>query len=139
MTHLPIPIEVLYAGLAGTLLATLIVATIPEPVVGRESSSSLPCGWLSAGTSCLKGLHKVDSYYAGPVDVDGKIHGLFSEPYFKVAPGPIGERMRKEFYDPAAVIESRVKRTQADSQLGVRRTHRRGAGEGVPGAGRDAT
>jgi uncharacterized membrane protein YphA (DoxX/SURF4 family) len=55
-------------------------------------------------------MYKVNTYYTGPVEVDGKMQRPFSsEPYFKVAPGPLGEKMRKEFGDPDAEIAAKVK------------------------------
>jgi uncharacterized membrane protein YphA (DoxX/SURF4 family) len=108
MSHLPIPLAVLYAGLAGTVLA-LLVATATNrwsPRVFFLLALRLAIGWHFL----FEGLYKVQTYYAGPVDVDGKIQRPFSsEPYFKVAPGPLGEKMRKEFSDPAAELAVKVK------------------------------
>jgi uncharacterized membrane protein YphA (DoxX/SURF4 family) len=108
MSHLPIPITVLYAGLGGTVLA-LFVATATNkwsPRVFMLLALRLAIGWHFL----FEGLYKVQTYYTGPVDVDGKIQRPFSsEPYFKVAPGPLGEKMRKEFSDPAAEIALKVK------------------------------
>jgi uncharacterized membrane protein YphA (DoxX/SURF4 family) len=54
----------------------------------------------------FEGLYKVQSYYTGPTDTNKP---FTSEPYFRAAPGPIGEKMRKEFSDPAAEIAAKVK------------------------------
>src|SRR5215475_13936632 len=104
MSHLPIPLAVLYAGLAGTLLA-LLVATITNrwsPRVFFLLALRLAIGWHFL----FEGLYKVNSYYTGPTETSKP---FTSEPYFKVAPGPIGEKMRKQFSDPDAEIASKVK------------------------------
>jgi uncharacterized membrane protein YphA (DoxX/SURF4 family) len=101
---LPIPLAILYAGLAGTVLA-LIVATITNgwsPRVFFLLALRLAIGWHFL----FEGLYKVNSYYTGPTDTN---RVFTSEPYFKVAPGPLGERMRKEFSDPDKVIAEKVK------------------------------
>jgi uncharacterized membrane protein YphA (DoxX/SURF4 family) len=103
MSHLPIPLAVLYAGLAGTVLA-LIIATITNRWSLRVFfllALRLAIGWHFM----FEGLYKVNSYYTGPTDTN---RVFTSEPYFKVAPGPIGEKMRKEFSDPDAEIASKV-------------------------------
>src|SRR4030095_14028796 len=104
MSHLPISLAVLYAGLAGTVLA-LIVATASNkwsPRVFCLLALRLAIGWHFL----FEGLYKVQSYYTGPTDTNKPFS---SEPYFKVAPGPLGAKMRKEFGDPAAEIASKVK------------------------------
>jgi uncharacterized membrane protein YphA (DoxX/SURF4 family) len=104
MSHLPIPIAVLYAGLGGTVLA-LIVATITNRWSLRVFfllALRLAIGWHFL----FEGLYKVQSYYTGPTETSKPFS---SEPYFKVAPGPLGAKMRKEFGDPAAEIASKVK------------------------------
>lgn len=104
MSHLQIPLSVLYAGLAGTVLA-LIVATISNGCSLRVFfllALRLAIGWHFL----FEGLHKVESYYTGPTDTNRR---FTSEPYFKVAPGPLGEKMRKEFSDPDAEIAANVK------------------------------
>ncbi len=104
MSHLTIPLAVLYAGLAGTVLA-LIVATVTNRWSLRVFfllALRLAIGWHFL----FEGLYKVNSYYTGPTDTN---RVFTSEPYFKAAPGPIGEKMRKEFSDPAAEIAAKVK------------------------------
>jgi uncharacterized membrane protein YphA (DoxX/SURF4 family) len=108
MSYTPFMLGLLYAGLAGTVLA-LIVATATNrwsPRVFFLLALRLAIGWHFL----FEGLYKVNTYYAGPVEVNGKMQRPFSsEPYFKVAPGPLGERMRKEFGDPDAEIAAKVK------------------------------
>jgi uncharacterized membrane protein YphA (DoxX/SURF4 family) len=104
MSHLPIPLNVLYAGLAGTVLA-LIVATATNRWSLRVFfllALRLAIGWHFL----FEGLYKVQSYYTGPTDTN---KAFTSEPYFRAAPGPIGAKMRKEFSDPAAEITSKVR------------------------------
>lgn len=103
----PIPIEVLYAGLAGTLLS-LIVATAMQhwrPKVFFLLALRLAIGWHFL----FEGLYKIHSYYTGPNE-STKV--FTSEPYFKVAPGPVGGFMRKQFDDPLAVIETKATPTK---------------------------
>lgn len=95
---------VVYAGLFGTVLS-LIVATATNrwsPRVFFLLALRLAIGWHFA----FEGLHKIHSIHTGPTDTN---RPFSSEPYFKVAPGPLGEKMRKEFSDPAAEIALKVK------------------------------
>jgi uncharacterized membrane protein YphA (DoxX/SURF4 family) len=104
MSHLPIPLAVLYAGLGGTVLA-LIVATATNRWSCRVFillALRLAIGWHFL----FEGLYKVQTYYTGPTDTSKP---FTSEPYFRAAPGPIGEKMRKEFSDPTAEIASKVR------------------------------
>lgn len=104
MSHLPIPLAVLYAGLAGTVLA-LIVATVTNrwsPRVFFLVALRLAIGWHFL----FEGLYKVQTYYTGPTETSKP---FTSEPYFKVAPGPLGAKMRKEFSNPEAEITAKVK------------------------------
>src|SRR5262249_41541657 len=104
LTHLAIPIGVLYAGLAGTVLA-LIVATIQNKWSCRVFfilALRLAIGWHFL----LEGLHKVHSYYIGPTETN---RPFTSEPYFSVAEGPLGPTMRKQFGDIDAQLDARVK------------------------------
>ncbi len=103
MSHLPIPLNVVYAGLAGTVLS-LIVATATNkwsPRVFFLLTLRLAIGWHFA----FEGLHKIHSISTGPTDTN---RPFSSEPYFKVAPGPLGEKMRKEFSDPGKEIATKV-------------------------------
>ena len=104
LNHLPIPIEVIYAGLAGTALA-LIVATVSNRWSLRVFfllALRLAIGWHFL----FEGLYKVESYYAGPTET-GK--PFTSEGYFRAAPGPLGPLMRAQFGDPLADIDAKVK------------------------------
>ena len=104
MSHLPIPLAVLYAGLAGTVLA-LFVATATNRWSLRVFfllALRLAIGWHFL----FEGLYKVQTYYTGPTETSKP---FTSEPYFKVAPGPLGAKMRKEFSDPEAEIATKVK------------------------------
>src|SRR5947209_15616450 len=105
MTDLPIPIQVLYAGLGGTVLA-LIVATIQNRWSCRVFfllALRLAIGWHFL----FEGLHKVHSHSVGPTDANPRTFS--SEPYFRAAPGPVGAFMRRQFEDPDAVIASKVR------------------------------
>ncbi|MBA4188174.1 MAG: hypothetical protein C0467_09170 [Planctomycetaceae bacterium] len=100
----PIPLAVIYAGLAGTVLA-LIIATAQQKwscKVFFLLALRLAIGWHFM----FEGFHKIHSTYTGPTDTN---RPFTSEPYFKVAPGPIGEKMRKQFGDPAVTIADKVK------------------------------
>src|SRR5438067_1742056 len=104
---LPIPLAVVYAGLAGTLIA-LVVATATNdwsPRVFFLLALRLAIGWHFL----FEGLHKIHSHMVGPTETSKP---FTSEPYFKVAPGPLGPYMRKQFEDPATVIEAKVKPTR---------------------------
>ncbi len=104
MSHLPIPLAIVYAGLAGTLIA-LVVATATNkwsPRVFFLLALRLAIGWHFM----FEGFHKIHSYYTGPTETN---RPFSSEPYFKVAPGPLGERMRNEFSNPGKEIATKVK------------------------------
>ncbi len=114
MSYSPFMLGLLYAGLAGTVLA-LIVATATNRWSLRVFfllALRLTIGWHFL----FEGLHKVNTYYAGPIEVNGKMQRPFSsEMYFRVAPGPLGERMRNEFGDPNLEITTKVKAPEAIS------------------------
>jgi uncharacterized membrane protein YphA (DoxX/SURF4 family) len=101
LNSLSIPIEVVYVGLGGTLLA-LLVATIANkwsPKVFFLLALRLAIGWQFL----FEGLYKVQTHY-GPSD-----RPFSSEPYFRAAPGPVGGYMRRQFDDPSEVIAQKVK------------------------------
>lgn len=105
MSYLPIPLAVLYAGLAGTVIA-LIVATATNNWSLRVFfllALRLAIGWHFL----FEGLYKVNSHLVGPTDANPRTFS--SKPYFDVAPGPIGAQMRKTFADPEAEIAAKVK------------------------------
>lgn len=95
--------SILYAGLAGTVLA-LVVAT-------RQQNWSLRVLFLlglrlAIGWHFLfEGLHKIHTWEIGPSETNKPFS---SEMYFKVAPGPFGARMRKEF-DTGEPVEDKLK------------------------------
>lgn len=104
MNSLMIPPEVVYAGLAGTLLS-LLVATACNRWSLRVFfllALRLAIGWHFL----FEGLYKIQSIEMGPTDTN---RPFTSEPYFRAAPGPIGEYMRRKFDDPATVIAEKVK------------------------------
>ena len=101
MTLPPIPSEIVYAGLLGTVLS-LIVATATNNwsmKVFFLLALRLAIGWQFL----FEGQNKVNSYYTGPNETTKRFS---SEPYFKVGPGPIAPYMRKQFDDPEATITS---------------------------------
>jgi len=107
MTNLPIPLQVLYAGLAGTVLA-LIVATIQNNWSVRVFfllALRLAIGWQFL----FEGLYKVNSHLEGPTATN---RPFTSEPYFRGAPGPVAAYMRKQFDDPLAIISAQAKPTK---------------------------
>jgi uncharacterized membrane protein YphA (DoxX/SURF4 family) len=104
MTNLPIPIQVLYAGLAGTLLA-LIIATAMNRWSIRVFfllALRLAIGWHFL----FEGLYKVNSHLVGPTETN---RPFSSEPYFRNAPGPVAAYMASQFGDPTEVIAAKVK------------------------------
>src|SRR5688500_5327923 len=96
---LPIPPEVITAGLVGVVLS-LVVATYQQNWKLRVFfllALRLAIGWHFL----FEGLHKIHSHVVGPTDTT---RPFTSEPYFKASPTRIGAEMRKEFENPAAVI-----------------------------------
>lgn len=102
--HLPIPLQVLYAGLAGCLLA-LAVATATNGWSLRVFALlalRLAIGWHFL----FEGLHKVHSTYVGPTETN---RPFSSEMYFVAAEGPVGDMMRKQWIgDPVAAYTARL-------------------------------
>jgi uncharacterized membrane protein YphA (DoxX/SURF4 family) len=100
---LPIPIQVVYAGLVGTLLA-LVVATAQQkwkPKVFFLLALRLAIGWQFL----FEGLHKIQSHYVGEVESSKPFK---SDPYFKEAPGPLAGFMRSMNGDPTKIIADRL-------------------------------
>ncbi|MBA4065260.1 MAG: hypothetical protein C0501_16415 [Isosphaera sp.] len=115
MSTSPLPLAVLYSGLAGTVLA-LIVATAQQrwqPRVFFLLALRLAIGWHFL----FEGLHKIHSHRVGPTETSKP---FTSEPYMRVAPGPIGGLMRRQFEDPEAVIAAKVRRPQDLTPEGFR-------------------
>lgn len=110
MSHLPIPLAVVYAGLGGTLLA-LCVATATNKWSLRVFvllALRLAIGWHFL----FEGLYKVQSHNTGPTETN---RPFSSEMYFKVAPGPIGAYMRNQFSDPGKEIAEKLTPLEAMS------------------------
>jgi uncharacterized membrane protein YphA (DoxX/SURF4 family) len=93
----------MYAGLAGCLIA-LLVATWQQRWRARVFfllALRLAIGWHFL----FEGMYKIHSHAVG----ESAYNRVFtSEPYFKVAPGPFGEEMRRRTDDPAPVIAARA-------------------------------
>ncbi len=104
MVPLLIPLWVVYVGLGGLLLA-LVVATAQQrwsPRVFFLLALRLAIGWHFL----FEGLQKIHSHYVGPTETSRPFSG---EPYFRTAPGPLGEYMRRQYYDAETVIAERVR------------------------------
>lgn len=100
---LPIPMQVVYAGLVGLLLS-LIVATAQQqwkPKVFFLLALRLAIGWQFL----FEGLHKIHSHYIGVSEFN---RPFTSEPYFKDAPGPLAPYIRSMNGDPSKVIADRL-------------------------------
>ena len=99
MTSL-IPLEVVYAGLGGSLLA-LIIASVTNGCSLRVFfllALRLAIGWHFL----FEGLHKIHSHIVGPTEWN---RPFSSEPYFAAAQGPFGEYVRKtQLGDPHKTI-----------------------------------
>lgn len=88
--ELPIPIQMMYAGLAGTLLALLVAAATNgwSCRVFFLLALRLAIGWHFL----FEGLHKINSHMVGPTETSKPFS---SEPYFTAAAGPLGPMMRE--------------------------------------------
>jgi uncharacterized membrane protein YphA (DoxX/SURF4 family) len=99
-----IPLGVVYAGLAGTLLALLIAAATNgwSLRVFLLLALRLAIGWHFL----FEGLHKIHSHEVGPTETN---RPFTSAPYFAAAEGPFGEYMRKTYLgDPDSAIADRI-------------------------------
>jgi uncharacterized membrane protein YphA (DoxX/SURF4 family) len=107
MNSFVIPLEVVYAGLAGTLLALLVATALNRwsPKVFFLLALRLAIGWHFL----FEGLYKIQSHEIGPSETS---RPFSSEPYFRASPGPLGGYMRRQFDDPAAIIAEKVKPTK---------------------------
>jgi uncharacterized membrane protein YphA (DoxX/SURF4 family) len=103
MDRLSIPDQVVYAGLAGTLLALVVAAATNgwSLRVFCLLALRLAIGWHFL----FEGLHKIHSSHLGPTETS---RPFSSEPYFKVAPTWFGKMMRAKFDDPLAVIAEKT-------------------------------
>lgn len=98
-----IPIQVLYAGLAGTVLA-LIVATAQNkwsPKVFFLLALRLAIGWHFL----FEGLHKIHSHNVGVAEGN---RPFSSEPYFKDADGPLAPLVRARTGDIDVLLKARL-------------------------------
>src|SRR5262245_58823637 len=114
ISHLPVPLAVLYAGLAGTILA-LIVATWQNKWSCRVFfllALRLAIGWHFL----FEGLHKIHSHYVGETQTN---RPFSSEPYFAAAEGPLGPTMRRQFGNIDADIAARVEPNGDERQGGL--------------------
>lgn len=103
LSHLPIPVAVLYAGLAGTLIA-LLVATYQNNWSCRVFfllALRLAIGWHFL----FEGLYKVHTHYAPETETNKPFS---SKGYFSQADGPLGPMMRRQFGDIDAQIKSKT-------------------------------
>src|SRR3954454_11558174 len=106
---IPIPIQVLYAGLGGTVLA-LIVATATNRWALKVFfllALRLAIGWHFL----FEGLHKVHSHYVGPSETN---RPFTSEVYFTAGEGPLAKAMREKIGDPEKQIEAKLTPQNAD-------------------------
>ena len=90
----PLPIQVVYAGLAGSLLA-LVVATAQQdwkPRVFFLLALRLAIGWHFL----FEGLYKVQTTLTGPTDTSKP---FTSAPYFQEGEGPLADYMRQTYLD----------------------------------------
>jgi uncharacterized membrane protein YphA (DoxX/SURF4 family) len=102
---IPIPIQAVYAGLAGTLLALLVAAATNgwSLRVFFLLALRLAIGWHFL----FEGLHKIHSHQVGPTEFN---RPFSSAPYFAAAEGPLGEHMRKTYLgDPRAEIDAKLR------------------------------
>lgn len=121
---LPIPIQVLYAGLGGTVLA-LIVATATNRWSLRVFcllALRLAIGWHFL----FEGLHKVHSHYVGASETN---RPFSSEIYFTAGEGPLAREMRARIGgDPEAELRAKLAPQNADKLAAVPPNLRLGRG-----------
>jgi uncharacterized membrane protein YphA (DoxX/SURF4 family) len=105
----PIPLGVVYAGLAGCLLALIVAAATNgwSLRVFLLLALRLAIGWHFL----FEGLHKIQSVEVGPTETN---RPFTSAPYFAAADGPLGDYMRKKYLgDPVAEIDAKVRPKKA--------------------------
>ncbi|MCS7269878.1 MAG: hypothetical protein NZ703_02235 [Gemmataceae bacterium] len=98
-----IPMPIVYVGL-GALLLALVVASALQGGSLRVFfllALRLAIGWHFL----FEGLHKIHSHYVGPTETS---RPFSSAVYFRTAPGPLGDLMRRQFEDPETTIAQRV-------------------------------
>jgi uncharacterized membrane protein YphA (DoxX/SURF4 family) len=106
----PIPIQVLYAGLAGTVFA-LLVATATNRwslKVFFLLALRMAIGWHFL----FEGLHKIHSHYIGPSETN---RPFTSEVYFTAGEGPLAKEMRARIgHDPEKDLQAKLTPQNAD-------------------------
>ena len=111
---LPLPIQVVYAGLGGSLLA-LIIATAQQnwqPRVFFLLALRLAIGWHFL----FEGMNKVQSHIVGVAETSKPFS---SAPYFEAGEGPVAEYMRKTYLDdPEAKLYDLVRPTGDPKTVG---------------------
>lgn len=124
----PIPLQVLYAGLGGAVLA-LIVATISNRwslKVFFLLALRLAIGWHFL----FEGLHKVHSHYVGASETN---RPFSSEIYFVAGEGPLAREMRGRIgIDPEKELQAKLTPQNADKLTALSagaRVNRRPNGE----------
>lgn len=98
-----IPMPIVYAGLAGCVIA-LFVATAQQKwqcKVFFLLALRLAIGWHFL----FEGLYKINSHVIGPSETNKP---FTSEPYFRASPTELGEMLRKQFNDPERTIQSYI-------------------------------
>ena len=97
---------IVYGGLICVILALFIGMAINRwsLKVFFLLALRLAIGWHFL----FEGLHKIHSHYSP----NESTRPFSSEPYFRVAPGPLGQYMRKQFDDPSVVIAEKVTPTK---------------------------
>jgi uncharacterized membrane protein YphA (DoxX/SURF4 family) len=113
LSQLQLPIAVLYAGLAGTVLA-LLVATIQNRWSLRVFfilALRLAIGWHFL----FEGLHKLHSHYIGATETN---RPFTSEPYFREAEGPLGPYVRQQLGDPVELVKAKTYPASTPPALG---------------------
>ena len=102
--HDLLPLQVVYAGLAGAVLALLVAAATNgwSLRVFLLLTLRLAIGWHFL----FEGLHKIHSHEMG---VTESTRPFTSEPYFAAAQGPFGDYVRKTYLgDSDAIIAARI-------------------------------
>ena len=108
-----LPLQVVYAGLAGAFLALVVAAATNgwSLRVFLLLTLRLAIGWHFL----FEGLHKIHSHEVGVTEAT---RPFTSEPYFAVAQGPFGEYVRNKYLgDSDAIITERIAPSDA-SKIG---------------------
>ena len=108
--NLPLPIQVLYAGLGGTVLALIVVTATNRwsLKVFCLLALRLAIGWHFL----FEGLHKVHSHYVGTSETN---RPFSSEVYFTAGEGPLAREMRARIGgDPDKNLQAKLTPQNAD-------------------------